>query len=118
MNTNTPAIHRIPYLQAKSEVALLDREPVDVIDQVDVIQADNDIEAAWMWLHAKGTNPKTKRVMRKEVERFILWALHTLGKQLSQITVMDITQYIGFMADPQPAEVWVSHTKHKRSHPD
>lgn len=80
MNTNTPAIHRIPYLQAKSEVALLDREPVDVIDQVDVIQADNDIEAAWMWLHAKGTNPKTKRVMRKEVERFILWALHTLGK--------------------------------------
>lgn len=118
MSTITPAQHGIPYLQAKSEVALLDREPVDVLDQVDVIQAHNDIEAAWMWLHAKGKNPKTKRVMRKEVERFILWAMHTLGKQLSQITVMDITQYIDFMDDPQPTEVWVSHTKHKRSHPD
>lgn len=117
MSTNTPVVHGIPYLQAKSELALLDREPAEVFDQVDVIQAANDIEAAWMWLDAKGKNPKTKRVMRKEVERFILWAMHTLGKQLSQITVMDITQYIAFMAHPQPAEVWVSTTKRERSHP-
>lgn len=118
MSTNSPAVHGIPYLQAKSEVALLDRESADDFDQVDVIQADSDIEAAWMWLHAKGKNPKTRRVMQKEVERFILWAMHTLGKQLSQITVMDINQYIDFMDNPQPTEVWVSPTKHKRSNPD
>lgn len=54
--------------------------------------------------------------MRKEVERFILWALHTRGKQLSQINVMDVSDYATFLADPQPREVWVSETKYPRHH--
>lgn len=84
----------------------------------DLIQARSDIEAAAIWLEATTDNPKTRRAMRKEVERFILWALHVRGKQLSQIGVMDIRAYVKFMADPQPADVWVSAIKRPRQHPD
>ena len=84
----------------------------------DLVQARSDIEAAAIWLEATTDNPKTRRAMRKEVERFILWALHVRGKQLSQIGVMDIRAYVKFMADPQPAEVWVSAIKRPRQHPD
>lgn len=119
MNTITTASPGVPDFQSNTDIALLDSPPPEAgDDRVDLIQASSDIEAALMWLHAKGRNPKTRRVMRKEVERFILWSIHTLGKQLSQITVMDITQYTAFMADPQPRDVWVSATKYKRSHPN
>ena len=56
--------------------------------------------------------------MRKEVERFILWALHVRGKQLSQVGVMDVRAYLRFLQDPQPAAVWVSAIKRPRQHPD
>jgi hypothetical protein len=69
----------------------------------DLVQARSDIEAAAIWLEATTGNPKTRRAMRKEVERFILWGLHARGKELSQMGVMDIRAYVKFMADPQPA---------------
>ena len=84
----------------------------------DLVQARSDIEAAAIWLEATTDNPKTRRAMRKEVERFILWGLHARGKELSQMGVMDIRAYVKFMADPQPAEVWVSVIKRPRLHPD
>ncbi|WPP02352.1 tyrosine-type recombinase/integrase (plasmid) [Pseudomonas sp. HR96] len=31
---------------------------------------------------------------------------------------MDVRAYLAFLADPQPASVWVSPTKHPRQHPD
>ena len=40
-------------------------------------------EPAAIWLEATTDNLKTRRAMRKEVERFLLWALHTRDKQLS-----------------------------------
>lgn len=83
----------------------------------DLVQARSDIEAAAIWLDATTDNPKTRRAMRKEVERFILWGLHARGKELSQMGVMDIRAYVKFMADPQPASIWVSSTKHPRQHP-
>jgi site-specific recombinase XerD len=103
--------------QANTEIALLDAYAmVEPGDTPDLIQANSDIEAAAIWLTTTATNSKTRRVMRKEVERFILWALHTRGKQLSQINVMDVSGYAAFLADPQPREVWVSETKYPRHH--
>jgi site-specific recombinase XerD len=84
----------------------------------DLVQARSDIEAAAIWLEATTENPKTRRAMRKEVERFILWGLHARGKELSQMGVMDIRAYLKFMADPQPVSVWVSAVKRPRQHPD
>jgi site-specific recombinase XerD len=84
----------------------------------DLVQARSDIEAAAIWLEATTDNPKTRRAMRKEIERFILWGLHARAKELSQMGVMDIRAYVKFMADPQPAQVWVSAIKRPRQHPD
>lgn len=102
-----------------TDLALLDSHfPAEHVERPDLIQAASDIEAAAMWLEAKAANAKSKRVMRKEVERFILWALHTRGKQLSQIGVMDVKAYKDFLADPQPRDIWVSETKWPRHHPE
>jgi hypothetical protein len=56
----------------------------------------------------------SKRAVRKEVERCILWGLHARGKELSQMGVMDIHAYVKFMANPQPAQVWISSIKQPR----
>lgn len=74
----------------------------------DLVQARSDFEAAAIWLEATTDNPKTRRAMRKEVERFLVWALHARDKQLSQIGVMGIRAYLQFIADPQPASVWTA----------
>lgn len=112
--TNTPSLLDF---QANTEMALLDSYVIAAPGETpDLIQAHSDIEAAAIWLKTTASNPKTQRVMRKEVERFILWALHTRGKQLSQINVMDVSDYAAFMSDPQPHEVWVSKTKYPRHH--
>ncbi|MFJ7315467.1 tyrosine-type recombinase/integrase [Pseudomonas sp. NPDC098747] len=103
--------------QDNTAIALLDRHDLAGPGETpDLIQADSDIEAAAIWLKTTAINPKTQRVMRKEVERFILWALHTRGKQLSQINVMDVSDYAAFLTDPQPRDVWVSETKYPRQH--
>lgn len=104
-------------VQAHTEIGLLDAYArVEPGETPDLIQASSDIEAAAIWLTTTATNSKTRRVMRKEVERFILWAMHTRGKQLSQINVMDVSDYAAFLADPQPREAWVSETKYPRHH--
>ena len=105
--------------QSVKELALLDtakpvRPPAEIPD---LIQANSDIEAAVIWLETTTDNPKTRRAMRKETERFILWGLFTKTKQLSQMNVTDIKDYLLFLSDPQPTEAWVSETKHPRHHP-
>ncbi|MDD1011029.1 tyrosine-type recombinase/integrase [Pseudomonas shahriarae] len=116
MSSRTGLPIRLDF-QANTEIALLEAYAmVEPGEAPDLIQANSDIEAAAIWLKTTATNLKTRRVMRKEVERFILWALHTRGKQLSQINVMDVSDYAAFLADPQPREVWVSETKYPRHH--
>ena len=110
-----------PAVDFQQTVALERMHPAGSVDEasalLDLVQARSDIEAAAIWLEATTDNPKTRRAMRKEVERFILWALHVRGKQLSQVGVMDVRAYVKFMADPQPAAVWVSPVKRPRQHP-
>lgn len=102
---------------SNTEIALLDTYLVmEPGDYPDLIQANSDIEAAAIWVKTTATNPKSRRVMRKEVERFIFWSQYTRGKQLSQINVMDVNDYTTFLADPQPRELWVSETKYPRKH--
>ena len=116
MSSRTGLPTRLDF-QANTEIAFLDAYAMaEPGERPDLIQATSDIEAAALWLETTATNPKTKRVMRKEVERFILWGLHARGKQLSQINVMDVKDYAAFLADPQPSEVWVSETKYPRKH--
>ncbi|MEX5684835.1 tyrosine-type recombinase/integrase [Pseudomonas silesiensis] len=117
MNPFTPLSPTQVDFQASTELARLDAYALTGPgERPDLIQANSDIEAAAIWLETTARNPKSRRVMRKEVERFILWALHSRGKPLSQIHVMDVQDYATFLTDPQPREVWVSTTKYPRQH--
>ncbi len=117
MSPSTPHSPTRVDFQASTELARLDAYALTAPgERPDLIQANSDIEAAAIWLETTARNPKSRRVMRKEVERFILWARHSRGKPLSQIHVMDVQDYATFLADPQPREVWVSTTKYPRQH--
>lgn len=50
---------------------LLESEASATAALPDLVQARSDIEAGAIWLEATTDNPKTRRAMRKEMERFI-----------------------------------------------
>ena len=56
---------------------------------------------------------------RKEVERLYLWAVFQLHRPISSLTHEDMLAYERFMADPQPADQWVSNSRQRlpRGHP-
>ncbi|RZI40340.1 int, tyrosine-based site-specific recombinase [Herbaspirillum sp. HC18] len=100
-----------------------------------LMRATNDYEAILTWLQSRhGVSPAqkaalkrqrgidptapegplewlnylshTQRAYRKEVERFLLWAIVQHGKPLSSMTLEDCDAYRRFLADPAPADRW------------
>ena len=59
----------------------------------------------------------TQRSYLKETERFLLWASTERNKTLSSITAADCAAYRGFLANPQPAELWCGARGNPRSSP-
>jgi site-specific recombinase XerD len=74
--------------------------------------ADHDIEAVEAWLQSHRERPSTHRSYRKEVERFVLWCAHVLGKPLSSATSIDCMDYRAFLANV-PAQ-WVAEMPVRR----
>ncbi|HXZ09114.1 MAG TPA: tyrosine-type recombinase/integrase [Paraburkholderia sp.] len=70
--------------------------------------ARSDLEAIRAWLARFADKPATFDSYRKEAERLLLWSLVELGKPLSSLTHEDCLRYQAFLADPQPAAVWVA----------
>lgn len=69
------------------------------------IQADTDHQAIQTYLASK-TSTHTRVSYRRELERFLLWALLERGVAVSSVTLEDCLQYRAFLADPQPASQW------------
>ncbi|ACC76309.1 tyrosine-type recombinase/integrase [Paraburkholderia caribensis] len=80
------------------------------------IAATNDLDAIRAWLGRFANTPTTFGNYRKEAERLLLWSLVELGKPLSSLTHEDCLRYQHFLADPQPAALWVASggRKHPR----
>ncbi|MEX3936352.1 tyrosine-type recombinase/integrase [Paraburkholderia phymatum] len=72
------------------------------------IAAPNDLDAIRAWLARFADTPTTFGNYRKEAERLLLWSLVELGKPLSSLTHEDCLRYQRFLADPQPAALWVA----------
>ncbi|MHB1947564.1 MAG: tyrosine-type recombinase/integrase [Gammaproteobacteria bacterium] len=70
------------------------------------INAKNDYEALQCWLNEYRHKPTTFRSYQKESERFLLWAVFQKKKPLSSLDRDDMEEYINFLADPQPHEIW------------
>jgi integrase/recombinase XerD len=80
------------------------------------IAANTDWEAIRVWLRQFADQEKTYAAYEKEVVRFYVWVLASLGKPLSSVVFEDWEAYLSFLADPQPRSVWVGtkrgrHTK-------
>ncbi len=79
------------------------------------LSASNDREAIESWLaHRK---PHTLRSYRKEAERLLLWAVFAKNKPLSSLNHDDLAEWVDFLRDPQPADVWCAPRHHARNSP-
>ena len=78
----------------------------------------SDAQLVLKWLAARSSCTKSFRVMRKEAERFVLWAQSMRGKCLREIVFDDASSYAVFLSDPQPSSMWICATKYPRWHPE
>ncbi len=72
------------------------------------IQAKNDYEALQCWLNEYRHKSATFRTYQKESERFLLWAVFQKKKALSSLNRDDLEEYIQFLGDPKPQNIWCS----------
>lgn len=72
---------------------------------------DSGFDQPMDWLQSLSN---TQRAYRKEVERFLLWAIVHKGKPLSSMTNEDCTEYRDFLADPQPRSRWCGERGRER----
>lgn len=72
-----------------------------------VISARTDLQALAAWLARFVDTPTTFSNYRKEAERLLLWSIVELRKPLSSLTHEDLLVYQRFLANPQPAALWV-----------
>lgn len=66
--------------------------------------ANSDAEAVLAWIN-RAENEHTRRQYRKEIERFMLWAIVEQNKPLSSVSITDVQEYKTFMGAPSPR--WV-----------
>lgn len=65
-----------------------------------------DYEAISRWLSEYQHKKTTFRAYQKESERFMLWIILQLKKELKAVTRDDFDAYFQFIQDPQPASIW------------
>ncbi len=71
------------------------------------ITANDDRSAVLAWLALYIDSPSTLASYRKESERLLLWCLLQRGCALSDLTHEDLLVFERFLADPQPAAMWI-----------
>lgn len=83
------------------------RAPANEHDQI----VSTDIEAAFKFLKRYEHKPTTLRSYTKEIERLIMWAVIAKRKPMSSLNGDDMNEYMGFLEDPQPIELWGSRNR-------
>jgi len=71
------------------------------------LAALDDRSAVLAWLARYADSIATLASYRKEAERLLLWCTLQHGVALSDLTHEDLLVYQRFLANPQPAELWV-----------
>jgi site-specific recombinase XerD len=66
------------------------------------------------WISQGTKHSLTRRVMKKEVERLLLWAISVKRKGLLELNSTDISNYAKFLERPTPISIWVSKTKYPK----
>lgn len=79
------------------------------------IPLSDDREAMAYFLEQYNSSAGTLRIYTRECERLALWAMHVKAKAISSLNVSDIEQYIAFLANPSPTELWCGPKAPKES---
>jgi len=77
------------------------------------IPASDDYQALQCWLARLAPDSHTHRSYRREAERLLLWTVLVKHKALSSLDMIDMGEYRLFLADPQPAHLWVGAPQKK-----
>lgn len=70
------------------------------------INAKNDYEAIQCWLNEYRQKETTYRSYQKEAERLLLWSVYQCRKPLSGLNRDDFENYLSFLDNPEPKEIW------------
>ncbi len=81
-----------------------------------LLDATDDRSAVLAWVYRHRNSAHTHSSYVKEADRFYRWCL-VRGTPLSTIAHEDFEAYLAFLANPQPAEIWVSRARSARSNP-
>lgn len=81
------------------------------------IAAGTDLEAMHRFLDEYEQSPGTSTVYQREIERALLWCACAKRKAFSSLNRSDFEEYLHFLANPVPREVWCGPRK-PRSDPD
>lgn len=77
------------------------------------IDATTDLQALDAFLGEFEHSAHTQRAYRKECEQLFLWSWRECHKAVSSLNRQDFESYLVFLADPQPANVWVGPKKRR-----
>lgn len=105
-----------PFEQLAIPLELSGRLGTNRADAEDLqIDVHDDVGAVNIYLDEYKDSPGTQRIYRREAERLMLWSLVTKNKPLSSLNRSDVSEYVSFLANPQPTEVWCGPRKQRNS---
>ena len=85
-------------------------------DDTPLVAARSDSELARAFLQANALSAHSIKSLTKDLGRFLLWCQEN-RTSLLQLRIEDLIAYKQFLADPRPAEHWISATKWPRDDP-
>lgn len=86
-------------------------------DSLPATLADNrsrDHQILETWL--KGFRNHTLRAYKREAERLMMWAETIRHSSILDLNPHDLNDYLEFLKDPQPTELWVADRNYHRDH--
>lgn len=86
----------------------------DVMDSTNAEGWAGDFKLLDEWISQGTKNSLTRRVMKKEIERLLLWAISVQRKKLLELAPADIASYAKFLEQPTPVSIWISKTKYPK----
>lgn len=105
--TTLPSLDELPQCFSKSPFNDLSHKNRDTIEVLQ-LRVTNDFEVVQTWLQRFSQQPLTFRAYRKESFRLLLWC-YVQQKALGQLDVVDLDQFIMFLRNPLPHEMWCSN---------
>ncbi len=109
-----PRFALVPLEQLALPPALSGRDGAYRTHMPNTLEAEDDLQAVTRWLH-KRERESTARSYRKEVERFVLWAVLERRKPVSSLSAVDCQAYRAFLA-AVPAH-WIHQVPVARTDP-